>query len=305
MDRRTFLATTLTAPLLTARNRIDMSRIAVLTDECAKSPADAIAFAKQYGLRWVELRGIPGGKGSYYAMKEPDLRQAAREFKDAGLQVSFVNTDMLKFGLPGTEPVRRSPETPEARTKRLAREQQRFERRIEDLKSALLAAKIFGVRGVRVFTFSRVEDPLALLPKVAGLLNEMGAIAKKEGVQLMIENEGSQNVATSAELAAIMKLVDKSIGINWDPLNSYSREKALFPEGYKLLPFKRIGNVQIKARGLVVGPESMPWLEIMRQLAKDGYKRRLGLETHIFDGTLIEKAHLAMKELQKLTAQLG
>jgi hypothetical protein len=40
MQRRDFLALLAAAPILRAANRFDFSRIAVLTDEVAKSPAD-------------------------------------------------------------------------------------------------------------------------------------------------------------------------------------------------------------------------------------------------------------------------
>jgi hypothetical protein len=65
MKRREFVAAIASAPFLHAKNRIDMSRIAALTDEVAKSPAEAIAFVKKYGLTWVELRNVPGSKGHY------------------------------------------------------------------------------------------------------------------------------------------------------------------------------------------------------------------------------------------------
>src|SRR5687767_7383598 len=105
MHRRTFLALAASAPLARAKNRIDMSRIAVLTDEVAKSPAGAIAFAKQYGVTWLELRNVPGGKGHYGHLPEAELKQAAKEFHDNGLKVSFLNTGFFKITLPGTEPV--------------------------------------------------------------------------------------------------------------------------------------------------------------------------------------------------------
>jgi sugar phosphate isomerase/epimerase len=59
----------------------------------------------------------------------------------------------------------------------------------------------------------------------------------------------------------------------------------------------------MKARGLVIGPEFLPWGEIFDALAADGYSGKIGLETHVFDGTLIEKAHLCMQKILELTAR--
>ena len=66
MQRRTFLASGLAAGAASAvglraavARRIDRGRISAITDEIAKSPEEALAFAKQYGLQWLELREIP------------------------------------------------------------------------------------------------------------------------------------------------------------------------------------------------------------------------------------------------------
>lgn len=301
LDRRTFLAAALAPAAAPAQPRITLDRISLLTDEIARSPEDAIAFCKQYGVRWVELRAVPGGGGTYAQLDEPVLLKTARELKEADLRVSFLNTPMLKFPLPGTEPARRRNETPEQKKQREAREQARFERRHEELAKALRAAEIFEVPLVRVFTFTRVEDPAALLPRVAEILAPMAAEARRRGMKLLVENEGSCNVATSAELRRICELVpDAGLGINWDPVNALGFQEQPWPDGYRQLPLERLGNVQMKARGLVVGPVMMPWREIFGALAKNGYPGRIGLETHVFDGTLIEKAHLCMTEILKL-----
>lgn len=303
MLRRNFLLSSLASPALYAGRRIDWSRLSLLTDEIARSPADAIAFCKQYGVKWVELRGVPGGGGTYAFLEEAKLRDAARELSEAGLGVSFLNTPMLKFTLPGTEAARRRSETAEQKTKREDREKRQFDQRLDDLRKAIRAAHIFKVNAVRVFTFSRVAEPAAVLPKVAPILDEMVAIAGKEGVRLLVENEASCNVATSAELKAICELVPrKGFGINWDPVNAMGLKEKAWPDGYHELPLKRLGNVQMKARALVIGPEFVDWKSIFEALAKDGYRGHVGLETHVFDGTLIEKAHLCMKKLREIMA---
>lgn len=301
MYRRNFLLSTLATPALFGAKRIDLSRISLLTDEIARTPAEAIAFARQYGIRWVELRGVPGGGGTYAFLAEEKLREVAKDLKDAGLSVSFLNTPMLKFALPGSEPARRREETADVKTKRIEREKQQFDRRIDDLHKAIRAAHIFGVKRVRVFTFSRVAEPESVFPQVARILDEMVAIAEKEGVELLVENEASCNVATCAELKRICELVPRQgFAINWDPVNALNSKEKPYPEGYALLPKKRIHNVQMKARALVIGPDLLDWGAIFRSLTKDGYKGKIGLETHVFDGTLIEKSHLCMKKIQEL-----
>jgi sugar phosphate isomerase/epimerase len=222
------------------------------------------------------------------------------------LKVSFLNTSLLKFGWPGTAPVRRRTETPEAKAARLESEEKRFTKRLDDLKHAIRSAHILGADKIRVFTGSRVEDPRALFPRIADVIGEMALVAEREKVTLLVENEGSCNVGSSAELADFMKLVpSKAVGLNWDPQNELGLKQIPFPDGYNLLPKKRIGNVQIKGKGIMPGSsERLDWKAILQALQNDGYTQRIGLETHVFDGTLIEAAHVSMKEILRVVDEI-
>lgn len=289
------------APLAPGARKIGWDRLSILTDETAKSPAEAIAFARQYSIRWVELRGVPGGGGTYAYLPEDRVRETAKELKEAGLKVSFLNTPMLKFQMPGTEYFRPRNESEEAKAKRAARDLAAYERRMEDLQKAIRAAEILDVRKIRVFTFNRVADVESILPKVASALDELGAVAHKAGMELLIENEASQNVATSQELKRILELVKSpGIGINWDPVNEIHREGSPWPDGYAALPKAKVKNVQVKAESLILGKVMLPWGEILDRLAADGYAGQVGLETHVFDGTLLEKAHMCVAKLKEL-----
>jgi sugar phosphate isomerase/epimerase len=290
-----------------ARPRITLDRLSLLTDEAGKSPREAIDFARQYGLKWIEVRGVPGGGGSYWNMPAEKLREARREFDEAGLRVSFLNTSMLKYALPGAEPARRPNVAEDVWRLRLEREAARFEKRMDELDSSIQAAKVLGVDKIRVFAFTRVAEPEKLFPRIAEILEPMARRAREEGMQLLMENEASCNVARTAELASFFKIMShKSVGINWDPINAIHREEPdQFPGAYALMPKKRIHNVQMKAEGLVVGKVRLDWAGIFRQLEKDGYAGKIGLETHVFDGTLIEKAHLSMKRIQEIFGEIS
>ena len=162
-----------------------------------------------------------------------------------------------------------------------------------------------GCDKVRVFTGTRLADPRSSYPRVAEVLGEMANVAQREKVYLLIENEMTQNVATSAELADVLKAIpSKWIGMNWDPHNAYGKEIS-YPDGYRLLPKKRILNIQVKAKGVMPSsPEKEDWKAIMTALDHDGYSWKLGLETHIFDGTLIAAAHTSMEEILRIVGQL-
>ncbi len=307
MTRRDLLAATgaAFATQLLARGHWDKSRISAITDEIGTSTDESIAFAHQYGLQFIELRNPPGSKKEYFALTEPEIKADAIRFNKEGLKVSFLNTSLLKFTWPGSEPVRRRPEEPDAREKRLAAEKDRWDHRMEDLRKVIRCAQIMGCDKVRVFAGTRVEDPKTMYQRIADTVGEMSLAAEREKVYLLIENEGSQNIATSAELADIMKLIpSKWVGFNWDPHNAYGKETS-YPDGYNVLPKNRMLNIQVKGKGVMpASPEKEDWKGIMTSLDKDGYKYKIGLETHLFDGTLIAAAHASMEEILRIVNEV-
>jgi len=283
---------------------VDRSRISALTDEIARTPQGAIDFLKQYGLHLAELREVPGGGGTYdESLSDEQLRSAAREFKDAGIQVSFLDAGSMKYYLPGTESPRPRKETDEARAKRLARDGAEYERRMDHIRKAINAAKILGTDKVRVFAFGRVAEPLKLMPRIAEVLEPMIDVAARDKIQLLVENEASCNVATAAELAALMKLLpSRWIGVNWDITNGMGEKEVPFPDGYNLLPKDRIGNVHIKGRTVLDYPERQNWRLIFDTMTRDGYTGNFGLETHIFGDGQIQASHDSMKEILRILA---
>jgi len=307
MTRRELLAAAAAAaasvPKIHAKTRIDKSRVSAITDEIGLSPEEAIAFAHHYRLENVEIRNRPGGK-EYFTMPEAEIQADAAIFAKEGLKVSFVNTSLLKFTWPGMEPARRRQETPEAREKRLLSEKLRWERRTEDTLKALHCAQIMGCDKVRVFAGTRVEDPKSVYQQVADALGDLSKLAEREKVYLLLENEGSQNIALSQELADIMKMIpSKWVGYNWDPHNAYGKETS-YPDGYAVLPKERMLNLQIKGKGVMPDSrEKEDWRAIVKALGDDGYAGKIGLETHLFDGTLITAAHKSMDEILKIVSE--
>lgn len=283
-----------------AKNRIDQGRISAITDEIARSPADAIAFATQYGLRWLELRAVPGQKKSYTSLTEQELEQAAKQFQAAGIRISFLNTSMLKIAIPGLLPVQWKKMADDVREKRLAADAQRFEHRMEELQKALQTARILGTDKVRVFTGWRVDNPEAVYGRLTEILLPMADVAGKEKIHLLVENEGACTVGTSYELAGLLEKANHPwLGLNWDPHNGMALKETPFPDGYAVLPKKRILNVQIKGKS-ILGPQLLDWAGIFHALERDRYHGEVGLETHIFGDGQIQASHDSMKAILKV-----
>lgn len=295
LNRRQWFAAGFAAALpLMAKGRVNRSWISVITDEIARSPEDAIAFARQYGLSYVELRGVPGERKHYQSLPPAELKVAARQFADAGIKVSFLNSSLFKHRLPGTTTVNPRHTRPD--------DDERFASRYEQLERALESAHALGVEKMRVFAFLRAEDPMTLMPRIAEHIAEMAEIAAKADVHLLVENEGSCNVATCAELAALMKLLTAdNVGMNWDPMNGIRFDEPPMPDGYNLLPKPRLGNVQIKGKTLLPEYDQLlDWKGIFETLAAEGYRGKFGLETHIFGEGQIQASHDSMKEILRL-----
>ena len=112
------------------------------------------------------------------------------------------------------------------------------------------------------------------------------------------------NVGSCAETAAILKMLPpRTVGTNWDALNGAAMHETPFP-GYSMLPKDRIWNIQFKGKSMLEAAQRLPWPEIIRALEQDGYTAQLGLETHYFDGTNLEKSHLSMEAMLRIVGGL-
>ena len=306
MNRRSFLGAALGAAVAipAATRRIDRSRVSAITDEVSRSPAESIDFAHQFGLQCLSLRDIPVPLGAkkvpYYSLEPDAMKQVAREFRDAGVRIAFLDTPFLKFDLPGTEPERTKPEDPATREKRRASDQALFDSRLDDLRQGIRASHTFDCPLVRIFTFTRLAEPESVFARLADIIGEMASIADKDGVKLLIENETTQNAGTSAETAKLLKLLPANVGINWDSLNALPLGEKPYPDGYESLPKDRIWNVHVKGKSLLDYPEHQDWPALLNALDRDGFPGSLELETHIFGEQQISASQASMKEIIRL-----
>jgi sugar phosphate isomerase/epimerase len=264
-------------------------RVSVITDEAAGTEEEGWAFCRQYGLRWVELRNVPGTKRGYWTLGAGEQRELAGRLRGEGFGVSFIDSGLLAAPLPGTEPVRR-PGPAEA---------ERFARRMEELDRVLALAAAVGCGQVRCFACRRVAEPRVVFGRVAEVIGQMAERAGRAGVRLLLENESSCNVMTAGEAAEMAGMIgSRWFGLNWDPGNAVGVERA-FPEGYAALPWARVRNVQVKGKGILPGgAEPVDWAGILAALRRDGYAGFVGLETHTAQRRA--DSHPAMRELVRL-----
>jgi sugar phosphate isomerase/epimerase len=272
---------TATGPLGAAKARLTKARVSAITDELGRTQSDALDFAKKHGLQLVELRTAPESKKEFAFLSEAELKRYASELAAAKIKVSLLKTSLLKF--------------------RWQDDEKRFARRADALASAISAAQLLGTDRIRIFTGARGSMEL---PAVAKTLEELIPAAERARVRLVIENESTQNVGTSAELKALLDLLpSKVIAANWDPWNAMSLGENAWPDGYKALPKDRILNVQVKAESLGA-PDKIRWRPVLEVLERDGFGGTLSLATEATGDAFMDKADDAVSEIMHIVGLL-
>ena len=268
MTRRCF-ASLLAAPAFAVSR--SQFPLAVTTDEIDDDLTRAVAFLREFQLKYAEIRNVWGK----YNTEQPldRIREARRMLDGAGIRAAILDTGFFKIPLPSKE------------------DRAVLDNQWSLLASAMERATIFGTDLIRVFAFTypRAGKPdAAAYPRIYELLQQAAERAK--GFRLAVENVGGSYVWTGAQSADLMKAVHaKNLGLVWDPNNAATAGEKSFPEGYQKLDVRRIWHIHLRdfkpnAKGdmewCAVGDGVFDNVGQLRALAKDGFKGAYSLETH-------------------------
>jgi sugar phosphate isomerase/epimerase len=268
-----------------AKNHITKSRVSAITDEMGRTQEDALAFAKQYPLQWVELRNVPGSNREFASLSEPELMRYAAELAANKLKVSLLRTSLLKFSWGADD--------------------KRWDRRKKDFARAVGAAEVLGVDKIGIFTGARAATPAAVYSNIVQTMEEMIPRAEDAKIRLLIENDPSQNVGTCAELKAILDLLpSNAIGFNWDPWNALAMNETPWPTGYAQLPKARMFNVRIRSEGLSTVPRQINWRAMLDAMQRDGYQGEISVATEM-TGNIFEKTDDSIREVLHIVGELA
>lgn len=285
LGRRSLLAgiaALFAARFAAARSHITRARVSLITDEMGANQHFAVAWATDQGrVGLVDLRNVPESGKEFALLTAPELRGYASELAENKLKVSLLRTSLLKFAWPAIKPADTAASSP------AEPDEKRWARRKDDLMRALAAAAILGTDRIRIFTGARAADPAAALPQVAAAIQEFIPAAEAAKVRLVIENEPSQNIATGAELKALMNLLPSpAVGFIWDPWNALARGES---DGFSLLPRNRMLAVQVKGESLE-GPNSLNWRLILDSLQKENFQGPVALATERFGEAYLQQS---------------
>jgi sugar phosphate isomerase/epimerase len=295
LSRRTFLRVAGTAAAATslalpaAADPMESPfRVAAISDEISQDFDHACAvLAKDFGLQWVELRGLWGK--NIATLGDADVAKANAILDKYKLRVTDLASPLFKTDWPGAPRSRYSPKA-DPTVKNYGADFA-FKQQEEVLEKCIALARQFKTDRIRCFDFWRLDDQAPYREAIDAKLAEAAEKAGKAGLLLVLENEYECNTATGREAARTLAAVPSPhLKLNWDPGNAVARgELDAFPAGWDALPKDRIGHCHVKCAvaksgggfsWAAVGQGSPDWVAQFRALRQVGYKAAVSLETH-------------------------
>ena len=278
-------------------------RVAVINDEISQDFGRACEVAAQeFGMRWIELRGMWGK--NIVSLDAQEVAEAQRILKKYDLRVTDIASPLFK--VPWKD-------DPRAKKKQAAdfNASFTFDQQGEVLERGIEMAKALGTERLRCFDFLRLDDPAPHRAAINQTLLDAANKVGKQGLILLLENDGGLNTTTGAEAAKVLSAVQSPhLMLNWDPGNAAANGEIAYPDGYNLLPKERIGHCHCKdvAKGdkekwAAMGTGIVDWEGQFRALKRAGYRFAVSLETHWEGGGTPEESSrqswAGMKKLLK------
>ncbi len=272
------------APALSALAAESPFHIGVISDEISEDFDHACSvISKDFGLEWVELRGI-GGK-NLQNLSEDEIASARKILSKYNLHVTDIASPLFKVDWPG------APLSTYAEKRDQFGADANFKQQDDVLEHSIHLAKSFGTDKVRCFDFWRLEDVKPYRRAINDKLQQAADTAGKQGILLVLENEFACNTATGREAAETLAGVpSRNLALNWDPANAVMRgELDAFAGGWNALPKDRIHHCHVKNAvkndaGKIgwspVDKGYIDWAAQFRALKQAGYRNAVSLETH-------------------------
>jgi L-ribulose-5-phosphate 3-epimerase len=284
-------------------------RLAVINDEITQDFGRACEIAsKDFGLNWIELRGM--WNKNIADLDSAEIAEARKILEKNKLRVTDIASPLFKVDWPGA-PTSRVPERRDqfGADFGFAQQEKVLERCIE-------LAKAFQTDRIRCFDFWRLDDQKPYRAAINDKLREAAERCAKADKILLLENEMACNTATGEEAAAVLHAIpNKNFMLNWDPGNAAATGSTPYPNGFDLLPEKRIGHCHCKDvvrkpgggyDWAPVGAGIVDWVGQFRAFKRDGYHYAVSLETHWRGaGTAEASTRISMKGLKATLEKAG
>lgn len=284
--------------------------LAVINDEISQDFGHTCEIvSREFGMDWIELRGM--WNKNLLKLDANEIAEARRILEKYKLRVTDIASPLFKVDWPGAPQSEFSPKRDQFNADFT------FEQQPEVLERSIELAKAFQTDRVRLFDFWRLDDQAPYRAAINDKLREASGIAAKSKIILLLENEMACNTATAAESAKVLAQVKaENFMLNWDPGNAAAAGETAFPDGYNLLPKKRIGHCHCKdvtrksdGKGYdwaAMGAGIVDWTGQFSALKRDGYHYTVSLETHWRGaGTPEASTRISMKGLRDSLTKAG
>jgi sugar phosphate isomerase/epimerase len=255
--------------------------IAAITDEFSPDIVTAVRSMSEVGMTAAELRMVFGK--NIIDLTDEEIERAKDILAERGMAIISIASPLLKCVLPD------APDIDSRFQQDIFASRHTFEDQPRLTDRAFEIAKRTGARIVRVFSYWRTVKPEACFDRVVAALRSLAEKAAPHGLVIGLENEHACNIATAAETARVLAAIDHpNLQVVWDPCNALVSGESPFPEGYRLLPPKRIVHVHAKDCFVnghkptfgALGECAIDWKGQIAALLADGYKGYISLETH-------------------------
>jgi sugar phosphate isomerase/epimerase len=266
-------------------------RVSVINDEISQDFGRSCEVAaREFGMRWIELRGM--WRKNIVNLDAKEIAEAQRILKKYELRVTDIASPLYKVAWKD------DPRAKETQAEDF-HASFTFAQQDEVLERSLELAKAFATDRVRCFDFWRLDNPEPYREAIHETLRSAADKAGNRGMILLLENDGGLNTSTGAEAAKVLAAVDSPhFMLNWDPGNAAANGEKAYPDGYNLLPKERIGHCHCKdtvKQGkdydwAAMGTGIVDWQGQFQALKRDGYRFAVSLETHWQGGGTAEES---------------
>lgn len=221
------------------------------------------------GIKYFEPRGINGTNISALTLDE--AKQLKETMDKYGINASSIGSPIGKIGI-----------------------KDEFEPHLEKLAHTIEIAKILGTKYIRIFSFfiPKEDDPAIYRDEVMARMKAMTALAGKEGVILLHENEKDIYGDIAVRCKDILDTVDSdNLRAVFDPANFVQCDQVTYPDAYEMLKdhvvYMHIKDALFADNSVVpAGHGDGRVRDILQTLSDRDYEGFLSLEPHLgsFDG---------------------
>lgn len=244
--------------------------ISVFTDELKKEVTSVLPIYAEWGLKYVDFRGLINGM-PIEKQSVAQLKELKAQLDDLGLKTGVIQSSLCKFNLPDEDCQKRE---------------------MEKLEGIIRASEILDCKLVRSFNFwqHKPNDPdlgaLAVRPdelsKVLEMFYPFANKAREAGLVLGFENCGQ----TPDEVITFLEALNiPEWGMAWDVSNMFET----LPEAqgdctdYFIKALKYANMLHVKCRGVLpeVDAKKVPWDRVLRGALATGKDLPVSIETHL------------------------